>query len=171
MNNAIALIGACVLAGCAAQPQVEMEWAAQRADAAPFGVARDRCAYESTAATQTPDYSFRSALGQSMDQQRRRDELFVLCMRAQGYAQQIKRSEALKAQDAQWAELERQWEAARAERVKARADLTANPAGPNAAELSERIRQLNLTVRALERKLSYAPSAAVSTDPNSTTPD
>ncbi|WP_153012819.1 hypothetical protein [Pseudacidovorax intermedius] len=165
------LFFACALAGCAAQPQVEMEWAAQRADAAPFGVSRDRCAYESTAATQAPDYSYRSALGQSLDQQRRRDELFVLCMRAQGYAQQIKRSDALKAQDAHWAELERQWEVARSDRIKARADLTANPNGPNAAELSERIRQLNLTVRSLERRLSYAPTAAVSTDHNSTAPD
>jgi len=166
-NATLALLGVGFLVGaCAYDPPV-MTWRATRDDAAPLDRARERCEYESTAATQAPDYSFRSALGQEIDRNSRRTDLMRLCMRVQGYELRPLNREGIgpQTQD-KWAALEQAWTDARNERARVRAQLVANPTGPDAERQSERIQQLNTEVRSLERQLSYNLSPPVSSDPN-----
>lgn len=151
-----------VLAGCVA-PQ-PMEWARVRADAPDLQQALARCEYETRAATQVTDYSFRSVIGQELDRASRRNELMGLCMRAQGFTQQPQRSVPT-GPLSKWDELETQWLEASATRSSLRMSLTANPRAPDAAQKSAQIEELNGRVAELERQLSYARSRPMSSDP------
>ncbi|WP_304350098.1 hypothetical protein [Comamonas testosteroni] len=158
---ASALIVAAV-AGCAANSPVRT-WKPSRADAAPSDQAIARCEYETTSATQTPDYTVAS-IWRGVDQKQRRFDLMVLCMRVQGYEASTV-SEGIGPQsEATWKQLEKDWADARAERSQARDMLLANPKGTNSEYLRQRIQQLNTEVRNLEIKLSYNLSPPV--DPN-----
>jgi len=128
-----------------------------------------RCDYESTAATQAPDYSYRSVFAQAIDQAQRRNDLQLKCMRAQGYAREVVRtvdSGRSQSPAVDWKALEDDLDASKKQRATARQRLTANPDGPDSPKLVDEIDGLNAKVRDLERKLSYARTPPVSTDPH-----
>lgn len=76
-----------LIPGCAVQPRYE--WIHPTGDRAQFDKDRAQCEYESTAATQQTDYSYRSSFGQELDKAMRRGDLGVLCMKAKGYTQRL----------------------------------------------------------------------------------
>ena len=78
----LAVLFCLVLLGCAANQFV---WDHPTAGDGNFARDRARCDYETSAATTTPDYSYRSIVGQSLDQALRKNELFGKCMMAAGY--------------------------------------------------------------------------------------
>jgi len=87
MNTRL-LFCACVisLVGCAAREP--MQWTKVRGDAQDLVQVTARCDYETTAATQGTDYSFRSSFGQELDRAIRKRDLEQRCMLANGYALQ-----------------------------------------------------------------------------------
>ncbi len=50
-----------------------------------------KCEYQATASTQNVDYSYSSGFGQSLDQAMRRNELIKLCLKAEGYTEQVQK--------------------------------------------------------------------------------
>ncbi|MFT4190862.1 MAG: hypothetical protein QM617_04965 [Comamonas sp.] len=163
MRSGLFIAICLLLAGCAVNQPV-LTWTPTRDDATPVDRAVDRCQYETTSATQTPDYSVGYWL-QGIDQKQRRNNLMILCMRAQGYAAKAVSEGVGPQSKATWKRWEDEWAAAKEERALIRSQLVANPTGPDAAQMSDRIRQLNAQVRELERRLSYSPSRPVSADP------
>ncbi|WP_343590148.1 hypothetical protein [Paracidovorax wautersii] len=159
-----ACIAAALITGCAANAPVRT-WKPFRDDAAPLDRAMDRCEYESTAATQQPNYSVGYWV-RDIDQQNRRSELMNLCMRAQGYTPSTVAEGIGPQSPATWAKMEADWAAARKERATLRARLDSAPAGTDTEQMSERIRQLNSQVRMLERQLSYSLTPPVDAEPS-----
>lgn len=149
-----------VLSACA---PLQTEWVRARVDAPDLQQSLAKCQYETTAATQGTDYSFRSVIGQELDRASRRNELMTLCMRAQGFTQRVHSG------GARWFanrdDLKMRWAEADAVRSGLRTNLTANPTAPDAAQKSARIAELNQRVAELEKQLDLDPSQAVSTDP------
>ncbi len=72
------------LAGCA-QPTLMVKPGATQAD-----IAKDKaqCDYETSAATQTTDYGYRTIFGQELDRALRKRELMQKCLIARGYIPQ-----------------------------------------------------------------------------------
>lgn len=86
MKLIVATLCVGLLAGCATtQPTV---WVKDGASQQDFDQARAQCEYEVAAATQAPDYSYRTIVGQELDRAMRQRELGVLCMQAKGFRQQ-----------------------------------------------------------------------------------
>lgn len=164
MRSARTLIitGSIALGGCAAGPSYY--WSATAAATLSLQQATDRCDYETSAATQSTDYSFRTSFGQELDRAMRKDALMIKCMRAQGF-QQVSIAPGKKLEDSpHWKVLESDWEASIARR-KAVAAQASNETDPSKREeLKEEVKSLNSRIRDLERKLSYAPSAPVTLD-------
>lgn len=69
-------------------------------------------------------------------------------------------------EDSKWKLLESELANSTSQRAQLRAILTANPKSPDAEFHSRRISELNDRVAEIERKLSYARTPPVSTDPN-----
>ena len=86
--NRISLIlcSAISLAGCVSSNTVWLKPGANESD---FQRDKNQCAYEATAATQNTDYSYRTVIGQALDQSIRRNDLAVLCMQAKGWSQKV----------------------------------------------------------------------------------
>lgn len=86
--NRISLIlcSAISLAGCVSSNTVWLKPGANESD---FQRDKNQCAYEAAAATQNTDYSYRTVIGQALDQSMRRNDLAVLCMRAKGWSQKV----------------------------------------------------------------------------------
>jgi hypothetical protein len=74
---------AALLAGCAAQPRYA--WVHPTGDRAQFDKDTAQCDYETSAATQQTDYSYRSIFGQELDRSMRKNALAEQCMKAKGY--------------------------------------------------------------------------------------
>lgn len=75
---------AALITGCAAQQP--LVWDRVWPGDADLSQDLARCDYESTAATQATDYSFRSGLGQELDRAIRKRDLGMLCMKSKGWA-------------------------------------------------------------------------------------
>lgn len=83
MKRTTILYGIAALMGCATQPA--NNWIHPTADRAQFNKDRAQCDYETSAATQQTDYSYRSIFGQELDRSMRKSSLYDLCMKAKGY--------------------------------------------------------------------------------------
>lgn len=158
----LSIVGGIVLAGCAVGPSYY--WSATPGATLSLQQATDRCDYETSAATQSTDYSFRTSFGQELDRAMRKDALMIKCMRAQGF-QQVTVSPAKKLEDSpHWKVLESDWEASVARR-KVVAEQASTETDPSRREeLRDEVKSLNSRIRELEKKLSYAPSAPVTID-------
>lgn len=79
----IPAIAVALIAGCAAQQQTA--WV--RAWPGGNSLQQDsaQCDYETSAATQTTDYGFKTMFGQELDRAVRKNDLAVQCMRAKGW--------------------------------------------------------------------------------------
>ena len=84
LKTLASLAAATCLVACAA-PQKPIVWYKDGATEAEFSQAKYQCDYETTAATQNTDYSYRSIIGQEMDRAMRKGDLFKRCMMAKGY--------------------------------------------------------------------------------------
>lgn len=82
----LVIIAAVALAGCATQPA--WQWVKPGATQADFDQHKAQCDYETSAATQTTDYSLRSSFGQELDRSMRQRDLMTKCMVAKGYRQE-----------------------------------------------------------------------------------
>lgn len=151
-----------LLAGCAAPGQ--FAWVPLPGTTISYDRAEARCDYETSAATQGTDYSYRTSLGRELDRALRKRDLTEKCMRAQGFQKIDVSASASPPADPRWKIMEDDWQASRARRQALREQLTANPTAADASDTREEIRSLNARVSELERKLSYAPSAPTSID-------
>jgi hypothetical protein len=84
-----ALAVAALLAGCSTT-QPNWHWIKPGATQAEFDQHKAQCDYETSAATQGTDYGFRTILGQELDRSTRKRDLFMKCMTAKGYRQEMK---------------------------------------------------------------------------------
>lgn len=82
MKRVIILSCIIILTGCLPKKQIytkpnltQSEWQQDKS----------RCVYETTSSTQDVDYSYRTIVGQALNQNIRRNELMDLCLRAKGY--------------------------------------------------------------------------------------
>lgn len=155
----LALCAGSLLAGCATQPQYT--WLPTAGSGVNGAQIEARCDYETSAATQGTDYSFRSSLGQELDRAMRKQSLFEKCMLANGMRKAYAGTPDSKPTDPRWTALEADWEASGQRRRDLHKQLMSNPTGPAAGEMRAEIQSLNVKIRELERKLSYAPSQPV----------
>ncbi|WP_295986396.1 hypothetical protein [uncultured Variovorax sp.] len=151
---------AVVLVGCAGPGY---SWVPMPGNSGSLAQSEARCDYETSAATQATDYSLRTSFGQELDRAIRKNDLYEKCMRAQGF-QKMSSASNIPPADPRWKVLEDDWSALIARRQQAREQLTREPNSPAAEDLRGEIQSLNVRIRDLERKLSYAPSNPVSTD-------
>jgi hypothetical protein len=79
----LAAILVFTLAACAAPPTLHWKYVGKGESDLPQAMAQ--CDYETSAATQATDYSFRSIIGQEMDRASRKSDLNVRCMGAKGW--------------------------------------------------------------------------------------
>src|SRR5439155_13905673 len=98
-----------ILAGCAAPGQ--FAWVPLPGTTVSYDRAEARCDYETSAATQTTDYSFRSSLGRELDRALRKRDLTDKCMRAQGFQKVDVSVSNAPAADPRWKILEDDWQA------------------------------------------------------------
>lgn len=77
-------LACAMMLGCAA-PQKPLIWYKPGATEAEFTQAKYQCDYETTAATQGTDHSFRTVVGQELDRAMRKSDLLKRCMMAKGY--------------------------------------------------------------------------------------
>lgn len=84
MKRSLAIVALLAMFGCAAQPQYQ--WIHPTADQAQFQKDVAQCDYETSAATQGTDYSYRTIFGQELDRSMRKNDLAVKCMVAKGYS-------------------------------------------------------------------------------------
>lgn len=70
------------VSGC----QSNKVWVKDGATQTDFEQDKAQCVYESTAATQSPDYGYNTVVVQALDQSMRRDNLAILCMQARGWS-------------------------------------------------------------------------------------
>lgn len=80
------VLTASLLSGCAAPKPVI--WNRPGATQAEFNQDAARCDYETSAATQGTDYSFRTIFGQELDRAIRKKDLIGKCMVARGWTAQ-----------------------------------------------------------------------------------
>lgn len=151
-----------ILTGCAAPGQ--FAWVPLPGTTISYDRAEARCDYETSAATQGTDYTYRTSLGRELDRALRKRDLAEKCMRAQGFRKVDVSAASSPPADPRWKVMEDDWQASRARRQALREQLTANPTAADAAETRSEIRSLNARVSDLERKLSYAPTTPVSID-------
>lgn len=149
-----------MLVGCAGAGYT---WVPMPGNSGSFAQADARCDYETSAATQGTDYRYRTVLGQELDRALRKNDLYDKCMRVQGF-QKVSNSFSQTPVNPKWKILEDDWAASKERREQLRAQLTSNPTAPDAEDMRAEIQSLNVRVRELERKLSYAPSQPVSTE-------
>lgn len=148
------------LAGCAG---AGYSWVPMPGNSGSFAQADARCDYETSSSTQGTDYRYRTVFGQELDRALRKSDLYEKCMRVQGF-QKVSNSISQTPANPKWKILEDDWAASKERRQQLRVQLTSNPTTANAEEVRAEIQSLNVRVRELERKLSYAPSQPVSTD-------
>lgn len=74
---------ALVVAGCAAPEP--LRFASATATKAESDRAHAKCDYQVSAATQAPDYGFRTVFGQELDRAMRQRDLMIKCMAAEGF--------------------------------------------------------------------------------------
>lgn len=151
-----------ILSGCTAPGQYA--WIPLAGTTMSYDRAEARCDYETSAATQGTDYSYRSSLGQELDRALRKRDLTDKCMRAQGFQKVDASVSDAPPADPRWKVLEDDWQVSRERRRALREHLTANPMSTDAAETRAEIQSLNARVADLERKLSYAATAPTSID-------
>lgn len=73
-----------MLAACATQQQ-RVTWNKLGASQAEYDRDIAQCDYETSSATTTPDYGYRTLVGQELDRANRKNGLFTKCMTAKGW--------------------------------------------------------------------------------------
>lgn len=89
MKTIIAIALTLALSACAAPPPMHYVSNSYAAGGISVGQAQDKCNYETSAATQSTDYSYRSMFGQELDRALRKRDLMEMCMKAQGFVLHI----------------------------------------------------------------------------------
>lgn len=151
------------LSGCGAQ-QGNLEWAKSRESGMSLSEATARCDYETTAATQGTDYSFRSSLGQELDRAIRKRDLEQKCMAANGFVLVPRRSEEQKASASYYRQLDDQLAEAKKARAQAYDAFRAAPDPAAAAALKPAVISGNARVSNLEEQLGYVKSKPMEID-------
>jgi hypothetical protein len=84
MRNALVLLAAVMIAGCAAnQPMIYDKPGTTQAE---FDHDQRTCKYDAMKSTQTTDTSYRTLFGQELDRAMRQRDLMIACMESKGYA-------------------------------------------------------------------------------------